>query len=79
MILIIYLSYILVLSPILIFIDTGFNINLYYYFYDLFYGYSESDSFFRICFAYLFIASIYRYARFRKFVWDDLHKIFSDK
>ena len=79
MILIIYLSYVLVLSPILIFIDIGFNIPLFSYFVDLFFGFSESNEFFRICFAYLFIASIYRYARFRKFVWDDLHKIFSDK
>ena len=29
---------------------------------------------FRLSFIYIFVTSIYRYVRFRKFVWDDLFK-----
>ena len=33
-----------------------------------------SDDIFRVSFIYIFVTSIYRYVRFRKFVWDDLFK-----
>tara|TARA_B100001057_G_C22358756_1_gene759987 strand:+ start:102 stop:386 length:285 start_codon:yes stop_codon:yes gene_type:complete len=67
----------LILGTTYIFSEVGFD-QLIRYLDDLFNGGQEEHVLFRVCFSYILIASIYRYARFKKFVWDDLHKIFSD-
>ena len=70
----------LILGSIFSFFDGGWSYGLSKYLDDLFNGrYGTEQELFRLCFSYILIASIYRYARFRKYVWDDLHKIFSDK
>jgi TM2 domain-containing membrane protein YozV len=69
----------LILVPIWGFSIEGYSV-LPDYFEDIFdKTYNFVPAIFRISFSYILIASIYRYARFRKYVWDDLHKIFSDK
>ena len=74
MMLLIYLLFVLVPMPILIFIDSGFNRELSNYFEDLFYDNNDIATLFRICFTYLSIASIYRYVRYRRYVWDDFNE-----
>ena len=67
----------LILGSIFVFSDSGFD-ELISYIDVLFHSRDEASIVFRACFSYILIASVYRYARFKKFVWDDLHKIFSD-
>ena len=68
----------LILVPIWVFSIEGYS-ELPDYFEVLFERNNLLAVIFRFSFSYILIASIYRYARFRKYVWDDLHKIFSDK
>ena len=77
-----FVVFFLILGSIFSFFDGGVSgqYGLLEHLDDLFNGrYGTEYGLFRLCFSYILIASIYRYARFRKYVWDDLHKIFSDK
>jgi len=63
----------LILGSIFSFYNMGWIYGLEIYLDNLFNRAGDYELF-RLCFSYILIASIYRYARFRKFVWDDLFK-----
>ena len=82
------ITYFLILASAYVFIFEGYD-SLDYHIYQLFYDFGFTthhldgtssfsnpiyDDIFRVSFSYILIASIYRFARYRKFVWSDLFK-----
>lgn len=81
-------AYFLILASAYVFIFEGYD-SLDYHIYKLFYDFTYTvhhldgttsrenttyDDIFRVSLSYILIASIYRFARYRKFVWSDLFK-----